>query len=181
MSESKVATQAARAMLSILDQHIKDLRAKRWDTIPSNKQFYTYAFPEFESAEDGVYVESTLATDEDAAFVATAMMILQNGEVGDDDTNPVSWFSGLSLTDSYTGRQLVWGRQSNGAEIDFLPLQMLPNSRTTQVVPYTWFDLPAEFLCPRAAALRSRLYLRENAENVPTAKLLLLGYKVYQE
>lgn len=162
--------QIARAMLSVLDQHIKALRQPsqfQFNEIPSARNGFIYKWSPFDLPSTRVQTR-ILNIDEDAAFVAESVMVLRP-----DSSLAVD----LALSDGFTGRALTSGQSSTLNPNNNISGAFFPNGLGLQLAPYVWFDLPAAFLIPRAGSLVATVQGLADSE----LTIALAGYKVFQE
>lgn len=179
--------RAAQALLSVLDENIKRLRrAPKFDEIPSERQAFIYSFEPIDVDVSNVQlpysVTRQMVLDPDAAFVARAVLMSVPFLTLTSATR--NW-TRLSIVDVQTGRDLMWGQTSDKDTLSAVPTALFPvaGSKTGS---YLWFELPAEYLLPKAAVLRLQLTTAtiEGSDSSVTdlsATVALLGYKKYAD
>lgn len=201
MSDLKHLLKTNRELLRVLDEQLAELErvAPEFDETFSEKQafFYLSTFTQGDT-------EARIQMDQDAAFVAEKLLVIENAEP--QTLGPSGPFILLppqippertfSFVDDYSGREMTLstvGKQpvSSGAvpttAVPFVANNVvhsavLPGSYT----PHTgqsewWFQLPNEFIMPRGSVIRIRSTTLEG--QVPPDRfdftVALVGYKVF--
>jgi hypothetical protein len=166
-------------MLQVLDQHISQLRVQnQQNEIASRRQFFIYEWEAFDATAGDTtkgFQEKLLTLQEDAAFVADAVMV----QAGQADTPDEAGVDRIEIRDLYTGRSLTEGLSSSKDQLSSIPFQFFPNSAPPGYAPYCWYELPSEFLIPRGGTLAARVEIQLG--QTASVRLALRGYKVFQE
>lgn len=201
MSDLKYLLKTNRELLRVLDEQLAELErvAPEFDETFSEKQafFYLSTFTRGDT-------EARIQMDQDAAFVAEKLFIIQDASPRLDSPGsfsplpypPLPASRTFSFVDDYSGREMTLstvGKQpvSSGA----VPVTAIPFVATNVAIspglpgsftPHTgqnewWFQLPNEFILPRGSVIRVRSTTLEG--QVPPAlfgfSVALAGYKVF--